>query len=74
MTMNRIQTDREMKSVVTVIILALGVAFSMLFCYMKHLPLKGFLLCVNAICTPVLFFAVSMWAVRNQIDLSLIHI
>ena len=52
MTMNRIQTDREMKSVVTVIILALGVAFSML----------------NAICTPVLFFAVSMWAVRNQID------
>ena len=68
MTMNKVQTDRQVKSTVTVIILALGVVFSMLFCYVERIPLKGFLLCVNAICTPVLFFAVSMWAMRNQID------
>ena len=38
MTMNRIQTDREMKSVVTVIILALGVAFSMPVSYTHLMP------------------------------------
>ena len=35
---------------------------------MKQLPLKGFLLSVNAVIMPVLFFTVSMWAMRNQIE------
>ena len=68
MTMNRIQTDRQMKSTVTVIILALCVVFSMLFSYVKDFPLKILLLCTTAVIMLILSFALLGWAVRNQID------
>lgn len=68
MTMSRIQTERQVKSIATVIILVLGAVFSMLFCYVEHLPLKVFLLCLCIVSTPVLIFTVSIWAIRNQID------
>ena len=66
MTMNRIQTDRQMKSTVTVIILALCVVFSMLFSYVKDFPLKILLLYTTAVIMLILSFALLGWAVRKS--------
>lgn len=68
MIMNRIQTDRQEKSTVTVIILALCVIFSMLFSYVKNFPLKILLLCVTTVIMLILSFALFGWAIRNRID------
>lgn len=68
MTMNKIQTDRQVKSTVTVITLAMCVVFSMLLCYVKDFPLKILLLFITAVIMLILSFALLGWAVRNQID------
>lgn len=66
--MNRIQTDRQFKVTVTGAILVLWTVASLIFCYVTKLQLKGYVLCLSIVSVPVLFFAVSMWAVRNQIE------
>lgn len=66
--MNRIQTDRQYKVTLTGAIFVLWTVASLIFCYVTKLQLKGYVLCWSIVSVPVLFFAVSMWAMRNQID------
>lgn len=53
---------------VTGAIFILWAVVSLIFCYVTKLQLKGFLLCFRIVSVPVIFFALAMWAMRNQID------
>lgn len=66
--MNKILTDRQFKSVLLGITVALGIVLSMLFCYVENLPTQVLLLCFGIVAIPIFFLAVPMWALKNCIN------